>query len=132
MNPMQCRMARAALEWSMQDLASKAEVGVNTVNRFETGQDARLSNMEKMRSALEAAGIIFVPGNGEGPGVRIRKSAETAGELTKQIDAIHEQLAQTDHDAPVSPAKGMRQLEDAHKADKAVKLKNKRAKLKDE
>jgi len=60
--------------------------------------------------------------NGEGPGVRLRKSGETAADLTKQIEAIDEQLDQTDHDAPASPAKSMQQLEDAHKADKAVKL----------
>lgn len=66
-------MARAALNWSTRDLAESAGVGVNTVNRFEAGQDARVSSMEKMRVALETAGVIFVPENGEGPGVRLRK-----------------------------------------------------------
>lgn len=66
-------MARAALNWSTQELAAKAGVGVNTVNRFEAGQDARVSSVEKMRAALEAAGVIFVAENGEGPGVRLRK-----------------------------------------------------------
>ena len=50
-------MARAALAWSTQDLAREAGVGVNTVNRFEAGQDARVSSMEKMRATLEAAGV---------------------------------------------------------------------------
>ena len=67
-------MARAALDWSTQDLAAKAGVGVNTVNRFEAGQDARVSSVEKMRTALESAGVIFVAENGEGPGVRLRKT----------------------------------------------------------
>lgn len=66
-------MARAALNWSTQELATKAGVGVNTVNRFEAGQDARVSSVDKMRAALEAAGVIFVEENGEGPGVRLRK-----------------------------------------------------------
>jgi len=66
-------MARAALDWSTQKLAQEANVGVNTVNRFETGQDARLSSVEKMQRALESAGVIFVAENGEGPGVRLRK-----------------------------------------------------------
>lgn len=66
-------MARAALNWSTQELAAKAGVGVNTVNRFEAGQDARVSSVDKMRAALEAAGVIFVAENGEGPGVRLRK-----------------------------------------------------------
>ncbi|MFG1378086.1 helix-turn-helix domain-containing protein [Xanthobacter autotrophicus] len=66
-------MARAALNWSTQELAAKAGVGVNTVNRFEAGQDARVSSVDKMRAALEAAGVIFVAENGEGPGVRLKK-----------------------------------------------------------
>lgn len=74
MKPIQCRMARAALSWSTQDLAKAAGVGANTVNRFEAGQDARVSSVDKMRLAMEAAGVIFVAENGEGPGVRIRKA----------------------------------------------------------
>ncbi len=51
-----------------QDLAREAVVGVNTINRFEAGQDARVSSVEKMRSALEAAGLEFIPENGAAPG----------------------------------------------------------------
>jgi transcriptional regulator with XRE-family HTH domain len=74
MKSIQCRMARAALGWSTQDLAKNASVGVNTVNRFEAGQDARVSSVEKMRAAMEAAGVEFIPENGSGAGVRLRKS----------------------------------------------------------
>nr|WP_210255334.1 helix-turn-helix transcriptional regulator [Ancylobacter pratisalsi] len=66
-------MARAALNWSTQELATRAGVGVNTVNRFETGQDARMSSVEKMRATLESAGVIFIDQNGNGPGVRLRE-----------------------------------------------------------
>lgn len=66
-------MARAALAWSTADLAREAKVGVNTVNRFEVGQDARVSSVEKMKRALEAAGVEFIAENGGGPGVRMRK-----------------------------------------------------------
>ncbi|AWN36521.1 transcriptional regulator [Methylobacterium radiodurans] len=69
-------MARAALGWSTQDLAREAAVGVNTVNRFEAGQDARMSSVTKMQSALEAGGVILIEENGEGPGVRLRKARE--------------------------------------------------------
>jgi hypothetical protein len=55
-------------------LAENADVGANTINRFEDGQDARLSSVEKMKTALESAGIIFL-GDGQsvdgGPGVRL-------------------------------------------------------------
>jgi transcriptional regulator with XRE-family HTH domain len=74
MKPIQCRMARAALGWSTQELAKRAGTGVNTVNRFEAGQDARVSSLEKMRATLEAAGVEFIAENGGGAGVRLRKS----------------------------------------------------------
>jgi transcriptional regulator with XRE-family HTH domain len=67
-------MARAALGWSIIDLGREAAVGANTVNRFESGRDARLSSVEKMRSVLESAGILFIEENGHGPGVRLRKA----------------------------------------------------------
>ena len=57
-------MARAALKWSTQELAERADDGVNTVNRFEDGQDARVSSVDKMRAALEAAGVEFINGTG--------------------------------------------------------------------
>ncbi|PSJ53659.1 transcriptional regulator [Mesorhizobium soli] len=66
-------MGRAALNWSTQDLAKNAGVGGNTVNRFEAGQDARVSSVDKMRAAMEAAGVVFIPENGGGAGVRLRK-----------------------------------------------------------
>jgi transcriptional regulator with XRE-family HTH domain len=61
-------MARAALRWSTAELAEKAGVGVNTVNRFEDGQDARVSSVDKIRAAFETAGIEFINGSG----VRLR------------------------------------------------------------
>jgi transcriptional regulator with XRE-family HTH domain len=74
MTPIQSRMARAALDWSTTDLARAANVGVNSVNRFETGRDSRISTVEKLRSALEAAGVLFIAENGGGAGVRFRES----------------------------------------------------------
>jgi predicted transcriptional regulator len=73
MTPIQCRMARTALDWSSADLARAAEVGQATVTRFETGRDARMSTVEKLRSALETAGIAFIAENGGGAGVRFRE-----------------------------------------------------------
>jgi transcriptional regulator with XRE-family HTH domain len=59
----QCRMARA-LNWSTADLARAANIGVNSVNRYETGRDARISAVEKLRSTSEAAGLAFIAENG--------------------------------------------------------------------
>jgi transcriptional regulator with XRE-family HTH domain len=67
-------MARAALDWSTTDLARAANIGPATISRFETGQDARISTVEKLRSALEAAGLVFIAENGGGAGVRFREA----------------------------------------------------------
>lgn len=123
-------MARGALEWGTQDLARAAGVGVNTVNRFETGQDARMSSVEKMKHALEAAGIIFIAENGEGVGVRLRKRPDNAAELTGRIDTIEDDLGKSEGNSPQTPAGGMRTLERAYKREAVTKLKNRRTKLK--
>jgi len=47
---------------------------IATLNRFETGRDARISTVEKLRSALEAAGVVFIAENGGGAGVRFREA----------------------------------------------------------
>jgi DNA-binding XRE family transcriptional regulator len=73
MTPIQLRMARAAVGWGVRELAEKAGVTANTVTRIENGSDARLSTMDKLRQALEAAGVEFIEENGGGPGVRLRK-----------------------------------------------------------
>ena len=54
-------------------MARAANVGVNSVNRFETGRDSRISTVEKLRAALEEAGVVFIAENGGGVGVRLRE-----------------------------------------------------------
>src|SRR4051812_7151685 len=58
--PTQCKMARAALGWSVRDLADRAQLGRVTVNRFETGKgEANRSTLAAIRRAFEDAGIVF-------------------------------------------------------------------------
>jgi DNA-binding transcriptional regulator YiaG len=72
MTPSQCRAARALLNWTQDDLARAAEVGVATVRNFENEKSTpQRSSLKLMQQALEAAGIHFT--NGDGPGVRLRK-----------------------------------------------------------
>ncbi|BCH10442.1 hypothetical protein MesoLj131c_47000 [Mesorhizobium sp. 131-3-5] len=68
------RMARAALGWGVRDLAEKAGVTANTVTRIENGSDAKQSTVAALRAALESAGVEFIPENGGGAGVRLRKT----------------------------------------------------------
>ena len=70
----QVRMARAALGWSVRDLASRAGLAANTVSRFENGSDAYGETLTKIQRSFEQAGIIFIDENDEGPGVRLRKN----------------------------------------------------------
>ena len=72
MTPIQLRMARAAVGWGVRELAEKAGVTANTVTRIENGSDARQSTIDRLRQALEAAGVVFIDENGGGPGVRLR------------------------------------------------------------
>lgn len=69
----QLKMARAALGWSVRDVAMKAGVAANTVSRYENGSDAYGDTLAKLRRALEAAGIVFLDDDGRGPGVRLKK-----------------------------------------------------------
>jgi transcriptional regulator with XRE-family HTH domain len=73
MKSIQLRMARAALGWGVRDLAENAGVTANTVTRIENGADARQSTMDRLKAALEAAGVQFIDENGGGPGVRLRE-----------------------------------------------------------
>ncbi len=75
MKPAQVRMARAALNWSLADLAAASGVHRNTVSIFETGKYGGSEEaLRAIKAALENAGVIFVAENGEGPGVRLRKA----------------------------------------------------------
>jgi transcriptional regulator with XRE-family HTH domain len=73
MTPAQCRMARAAIEMGIRDLAEAAKVSTNTITRFERGEPLRERTVDAIRFALEAAGVAFISENGGGPGVRLKK-----------------------------------------------------------
>jgi transcriptional regulator with XRE-family HTH domain len=66
-------MARAALGMGVRDLAAAAKVSVDTVARFERGEDLKERTIDALQRALEAAGIKLIDENGGGAGVRLRK-----------------------------------------------------------
>jgi len=70
---MQVRLGRTALRLSVRDLASETGLTANTINRFENGSDAKGSTIRKLQSYLEESGIEFIPENGGGIGVRLKK-----------------------------------------------------------
>lgn len=76
MTSAQVRAARGLLNWTVRDLAERSGIHRNTITNFETGRYAGSAEaVAAIRAALESAGVIFVPENGEGPGVRLRKNA---------------------------------------------------------
>jgi transcriptional regulator with XRE-family HTH domain len=70
----QLRAARGLLNWTVRDLAEKSGVHRNTVTRIETDATGAGHAIVAVKAALEAAGVEFIPENGGGPGVRLRKS----------------------------------------------------------
>jgi transcriptional regulator with XRE-family HTH domain len=71
--PAQSRAARGLLDWSQQDLADEAGIGIVTVRQLEGGANApRRATLEVVRRAFESAGVEFIEENGGGPGVRLR------------------------------------------------------------
>lgn len=59
--PRQVKMARAALGWTREDLAKKADVGLQSVNRLESDQGPfpRKGTQRLILSTLQQAGIEF-------------------------------------------------------------------------
>ena len=66
-------MAKAALDLTVIELASLAKVSTNTLVRFERGERLTERTMQRVQAAFEAAGIEFIPEDGDGVGIRLRK-----------------------------------------------------------
>ncbi|MBY0431221.1 MAG: helix-turn-helix domain-containing protein [Rhodospirillales bacterium] len=61
MSPAQCRAARALINWTAEDVARAADVGLSTVRNFERGATVPTrNNLAAIRRALEAAGVRFI------------------------------------------------------------------------
>ena len=70
----QIKMARAALDWSIDVLAEKSDVSSRTIKRIEAQVGtpvATEANLRLIRETLQAAGIEFIGDEGNGPGVRL-------------------------------------------------------------
>jgi DNA-binding XRE family transcriptional regulator len=60
MDATQCRMARAGLGWTLDDLAEASEVNRRTILNFENDGPASQSSLDKLRSAFEGEGVVFI------------------------------------------------------------------------
>lgn len=124
--PAQCRMARAALAIGVRELAALADVSSMTVTRFENGRSAGYpETLQKVRSALESAGVIFVEENGDGPGVRLRKDvsakmvsldekvADVRRGPERDVDQMGVDQDEVARDTKRSPKRALKQMKDA-------------------
>ncbi|MCK1459618.1 helix-turn-helix transcriptional regulator [Bradyrhizobium sp. 2] len=75
MTPAQSRAARGLVDWSQSELGERSNLSESTIRDFEKGR--RIpgpNNLAAMRIALEGAGVLFIEENGEGAGVRLKKT----------------------------------------------------------
>lgn len=78
------RSQRDAGSFSQLELAKSAHISAPTFRAFEQhGKKLSHNNLQAIRSALEAAGIVFVPANEGGPGVRLRVAPD--GEVSDEV-----------------------------------------------
>ena len=76
----QCRAARGLLDWSQEDLAFMAGVGVVTVRHLEAARgQPRHATLDVIRRAFETNGVLFTREDAHGgEGVRLKKKSDAA------------------------------------------------------
>ena len=74
MTPAQSMEVRKLLKWSRDRLAPRCGMPAERLRQFEIGA-CLLTGIDDdaLKSALEAAGVEFISGNGDGLGVRLRR-----------------------------------------------------------
>jgi transcriptional regulator with XRE-family HTH domain len=122
-------MARAALEMEIRELAERAKVATGTIVRFERGEALKERTIDAIQAAIEAAGVEFIAENGGGPGVRLRKSAKGAEEISRQIDALEDKISSIPAPTEPSPEGGMNIMRKAVAKNDLTKLKNHRKRI---
>ena len=71
----QLRMARAALGWSLKELARRAKVHLNTISRCEAGYEALTGTMQRIEDVFRNEGVVFSD-DGLSIGVSMRIDSE--------------------------------------------------------
>ena len=90
MRPIHLRMARAALNWTVRELADRADVNKNTISRYESGQEIVSGALHKIEETLAAEGIVFFEKDKVfGTGVKLKPTHSThAGNQTRQQKSV--------------------------------------------
>jgi transcriptional regulator with XRE-family HTH domain len=71
----QLKAARALARMTQDDLAAATGLSAQTIKRMESigTEKSSAGNVQAVQRALEAAGVVFIPENGGGAGVRLAK-----------------------------------------------------------
>ncbi len=80
MRPVHLRMARAALNWTVRELATRAGVNKNTVSRYESGKEILSNSLQSLEKVLTNEGVVFFDEDrthGTGVGVKKRHRSKT-------------------------------------------------------
>jgi transcriptional regulator with XRE-family HTH domain len=76
----QIRAARAMLGWSVRELAARTGIGSATIKRYEAATGvpkSRKGHLNGLKENFESAGIEFIGGPDDAPGIRIHKAEST-------------------------------------------------------
>lgn len=84
--PAQLRAGRALAGLTAEDVAGRAGVSAAVLARAEgEGPAAPSDAVDAICRALAASGVVFLPSDGEGPGVRLRKTTHDEGIRLDQL-----------------------------------------------
>ena len=77
----QLRAARAMLKMEQGELAELSGVSIETIKRLERMDgplNAQAMTLHAIQKVLEGEGVIFIPENGQLPGVKLRRDPPPA------------------------------------------------------
>lgn len=130
----QVKAARALLAWSQADLAKASGISEPTIKRLEARDDdlgGNADTRDKIRAALERSGVEFIPENGGGAGVRLRKAPLSPTAIAEEIEKLEAKAAALKpEDGPPSPTKALKTMKRAVVKNEVKKLRNKLVKAK--
>jgi transcriptional regulator with XRE-family HTH domain len=90
--PGQLRAARSLVGLSQSQIAEATGLSVPTIKRAESEAGLRASRAAvfAIRTALETAGVIFLPEGGEGVGVRLRSPTPSKSMRPEELNAAND------------------------------------------
>ncbi len=130
MNALQLKMARTALGLTVRQAAELVGCSHETIVGLESDRGSiKQSTMDKVRAALERAGVEFIAENGGGPGVRLKKRAKGLEEISQQIDVLGDKISSMPAPTTPSPEAAMNTMRKAVAENNVAKLKGRRKRI---